>query len=146
MGFLRLSRPSIMPAIPITAPYKVAKKNESKTSFVPTIKPKRPNSLISPPPMPPLLITAINNNSPKPTAAPSNESHHGPSGRKNRINKKTTVKNRSILSGINIYVTSDTKIIIQSEINDQATNNSLVQPSTNGAAANNSPVINSTIG
>lgn len=146
IGFFRSVNLNKIPIPPTNAPNKVAKKKESKNTFVPTTKPTKANSLISPPPMPPLLTIAMRNKRKKAITPPRRESHHGLRGSMSRSNKKIPANTSKTLSGISIYVISETKIIMKREINVQATISSNVQPNRSGAETNNSPVISSTIG
>ena len=146
MGLPFWTIPTFMPRPPMAAPNNVARKNESKTSFTPKAMPITAYSLISHPPMPPLLITAISSRRKKPSPAPAKLSHHGERGMKMRSAIKTAAKNSKTLSGIIIYLKSDTNTIITREISVQSTNNSAVQPIIIGAAANKIPVESSTAG
>lgn len=121
-------------------------KKDRINTFVPTTKPIRANNLMSPPPIPPLLTTAIASKRVNPITAARIESHHGVSGTKIRSNKKIPANTINILSGMSIYVISETKMMTNREISVQAINNSDVHPNTSGAETNNNPVANSMIG
>ena len=88
--------------IPAIMPITEAKNNVSNVGTVPNTKPINKNSLISPPPIPPLETMAINNKSEKPTAAPTILSHHGSNGDTILPTMKNGKKNNKILFGINI--------------------------------------------
>ena len=57
---------------PKTVPIIDAKNNVSKVFTVPNTRPITKNNLISPPPMPPFDTSAMKNNRPNPTTAPTN--------------------------------------------------------------------------
>ena len=71
--------------IPKTVPIIDAKNNVSNVFTVPNTRPITKNNLISPPPIPPFDTSAMKNNRPNPTTAPTKLSHQGVRGEKNRL-------------------------------------------------------------
>lgn len=129
--------------IPTISPMTAARNNVNNTFHVPRTSPIKKNNFISPPPIPPRDRAAIQNNMPKPMTAPSILSHQGVNGDTIRPMKSNGKKNNNTLSGINIYVISDTTMMTRSEMNKIATTNSTVNPNWEYANANKIPVASS---
>ena len=146
IGFPFFTAPVNIPKNPPSVPNKVDKKKATNSSLVPKTKPITANSLMSPPPIPPLDTIAMTRRRTNPITAPRRESHHGCKG----INILSIInraeKNNNTLSGIIMYFKSDTIIMINKEISVHDTKSSNLQPSNNGLRTNKTPVKSSNIG
>lgn len=93
MGSPRLIFPNVKPIIPIIAPINVERKKASKTPDHPKVIPMTANNLMSPPPIPPLLIMAMASSKVKPITPPKNGFHHVSKGATNkRMTKRIGAK------------------------------------------------------
>ena len=113
---------------PHTEPIKEAKKKVNATFFNPKTIPSKPNSFMSPAPIPPLLSRIMTANKKKAIPPPNSEVHHGFNGWMNRMITKSGRKNNNTLLGIIIYVTSVTKTIMSIDINNIAIISSNFRP------------------
>ena len=111
--------------------------------LTPTNNPSTAKSLMSPPPIPPLLAAAITYSKPKPSSEPAYGSHHGSIGAKRRVMKMAIPKNSKTRFGISILCKSETVTMTTREINKKAASSSFDHPAANGETAKRHAVASS---